>query len=81
MENPQQIEAPEIIELKEKAAIQIAIIRSFMRRKIIKVATEYVDNGYAEAFEMFWQGWVRTASEQEVSAMRTQVETLKLNKK
>lgn len=41
-----------------------------IKRGIIKTATEYVDNGHAEAFKMFWDGILRCATEGEVESMR-----------
>lgn len=76
MENLQPIEREESLELKEKAVIQIAIIRSMIRRGVIKTAMEYVDNGYADAFELLFSGAMRCATDKEMAAIRTEAEKL-----
>ena len=63
-------------EQKEYLVIQIAIIRSMIRRGIIKTATDYVDRGHAAAFEMFWNGDIRCATDEEVEAISQQARAL-----
>lgn len=63
-------------EQKEYIAIQIAIVRSMIRRGIIKTATDYVDRGHAEAFEMFWEGVLRCATHDEVETLSQQARAL-----
>lgn len=69
--NPQ---TPE--DMGEKAVIQIAIIRSMMRRKVIATELEYIDKGLAAAFEMFWSGAIRVAQDEEVDNFFDQAKKL-----
>ncbi len=63
-------------EQKEYVVIQIAIIRSMIKRGVIKTATDYVDRGHAAAFELFWNGDVRCATDEEVEAICQQAREL-----
>lgn len=56
----------EVQDQRERIVIQLAIIRSMIRRGIIKTAGDYIDNGHAAAFEMLWDGTLRCASDEEV---------------
>lgn len=66
----------EIQDQKERIVIQLAIIRSMIRRGIIKTAGDYIDNGHAAAFEMLWDGTLRCATTDEVDKMRSEVQRL-----
>ena len=70
------VSADQSPEQKEYIIIQLAIIRSMIRRGIIKTAMDYVERGHAEAFEMFWNGDVRCATDKEVLDMSNQIREL-----